>query len=465
MTQNAVSEQNAALASTAQPQTESIQLAPPAVDASPSLAANLTNDEDKIACMVAHAIQAQHSLVNTSKKKLRARVPAITAALGGEKAPGHQFFTNTHALSMDAWLRLLHRFDSKPGSNLPGLSLMDTALVPLTRLTFTKKIQPDALIKAMLMTLAHKGALQGVSVDKIFDLVAACVPLSKKAKASSPIDQLLQNVVLQMHVESLPYHGLLELALPLIARYARMDSILKLLNKMEHHNLPLHDRAFIDKLVEEKISLAQSPNTNLTEKRRQQNIYNLRICNFIQILMTRMHTSVPEKEEKLKQIEAHRQFQHILNRAKEKRALPLVYQNLSADMSPEQRTELVHQLARHYSLDKSHSYLAAWRTMYFLYRYLLLFSLPIGPLFAQAVVQASLVRPLAEKRFVSARRLIWVCQLVAKVEGDDAAREVEKRFWLSRGQVINYAKHAYVSAGGRRQDKAHIGTMKKLGLV
>jgi predicted RNA binding protein YcfA (HicA-like mRNA interferase family) len=103
--------------------------------------------------------------------------------------------------------------------------------------------------------------------------------------------------------------------------------------------------------------------------------------------------------------------------------------------------------------------------MYYLYKYLQTYSLPMGPLFSKAIVRISIVRPLSENQFVSARRLIWVCHVVARVEGEDVVRKLEKDFWEWRGDLIKHAKSVYVGVGGHPQDKAHIGTMKRLGLI
>jgi hypothetical protein len=101
----------------------------------------------------------------------------------------------------------------------------------------------------------------------------------------------------------------------------------------------------------------------------------------------------------------------------------------------------------------------------YLYRHLREHALPIGPLFTKAIVRICIIRPLVEHRFVPAKRLIWVCKLVSSVEGEEVAKQIESLFWHWRGDLIRHAKTAYIGAGGDRQNKAHVGTMKKLGLT
>jgi len=72
---------------------------------------------------------------------------------------------------------------------------------------------------------------------------------------------------------------------------------------------------------------------------------------------------------------------------------------------------------------------------------------------------------MMEHRFVSARRLIWVCQLVARVEGEKVARQIEGAFHRWRGDLIKHAKEVHDAAGGDRGAKANVGRLKQLNLL
>jgi hypothetical protein len=72
---------------------------------------------------------------------------------------------------------------------------------------------------------------------------------------------------------------------------------------------------------------------------------------------------------------------------------------------------------------------------------------------------------MMEHRFISARRLIWVCQLVARVEGVSVAKQIENLFWRWRGDVIAHAKQVHVAARGDRKAKAMVSVLKQLNML
>jgi hypothetical protein len=51
------------------------------------------------------------------------------------------------------------------------------------------------------------------------------------------------------------------------------------------------------------------------------------------------------------------------------------------------------------------------------------------------------------------------------VEGDAVAAQVEAEFYRQRGEIIRRAKEAYIGVRGSKHNKAHIGTMKRLGMI
>lgn len=159
---------------------------------------------------------------------------------------------------------------------------------------------------------------------------------------------------------------------------------------------------------------------------------------------------------------ARRQFKRILDMAADGHALPLHIRCESVETLMKQRTEIIHQIAHQYSIDYTRSYLQNWRSIYYLYRYLKYYKLPIGPLFTKAVVRVCLTQPMTQNRFVSARRLTWVCELVARVQGEAVAKNIEYVFWTWRGNLIQQAKKTSDDSGG--SGPARISTMKRLGI-
>jgi hypothetical protein len=67
---------------------------------------------------------------------------------------------------------------------------------------------------------------------------------------------------------------------------------------------------------------------------------------------------------------------------------------------------------------------------------------------------------MTENRFVSSRRMAWVCGLVASVEGEKTARKIESQFWQQRGMLIDHSKRRWRGLGG--DGKTHINTLNKI---
>jgi hypothetical protein len=114
-------------------------------------------------------------------------------------------------------------------------------------------------------------------------------------------------------------------------------------------------------------------------------------------------------------------------------------------------------------MDRTRSIEQNWRSLRYLYMYLDIHELPIQPLFTKAIVSVCITRPLAENRFVSQKKAVWVCKLVAKVEGEIVARQLEQYFWAWRGDLILEAKKALVQLGV--YDDARVSIMERLKLL
>jgi hypothetical protein len=59
--------------------------------------------------------------------------------------------------------------------------------------------------------------------------------------------------------------------------------------------------------------------------------------------------------------------------------------------------------------------------------------------------------------------MTWVCEMVAKAEGEEVARKIEHEFLIWRGKHIAYAKKTGDGLGG--YGEVHVNTLKRLGLL
>ncbi|KAF2033339.1 hypothetical protein EK21DRAFT_58964, partial [Setomelanomma holmii] len=366
------------------------------------------------------------------------------------------------------WLQLLCKLDA--GSSLPHVSAMDAALHSIARHVFAEAKEVHGrfhiLMSGLLLKVAQTTAQRHIAERTIPDMLASLDHASEQYAPMS-VELVVGTVVSLLQRHDLPYEPLVGIILHAFPRSSRLETLLTLLKVLDKKRLALVDTTLLQYSIDERVTAlrSQSEAPVLTEKRRQHYAFQLRVCQNIGSLLSRISSTPVFLLPELEALQAQRQFDHILVQAEAAHALPLVYRNVMSNLTIQTRVNLIHQLAHQYSIDNTRSQRQAWRAMYYLYKYLQRYSLPMGPLFTKALVNISLVRGLSENQFVSARRLIWVCHVVARVEGEDVARKIEKDFWEWRGDLIKHAKSVYVSVGGGRQDKAHIGTMNKLGLL
>jgi hypothetical protein len=280
-----------------------------------------------------------------------------------------------------------------------------------------------------------------------------------------PFNELAGMLLSRMRNDGLPYRTLAEKTINALAQHAGLGSTLSFLNILDRQKVTVSDTQLLDGVIKERIIHANNEAFTRSATKRQHNAFTLQTCQRIVEVLSRISITNKAATLDLVTLQAQRQFQHILDRAHADHALPLKYRNMTADLLIQQRVFLIHQLAHQYSTDSTRSCRQASRSIYYLYKYLLYNSHPIGPLFTKAVVRTAIIRPLSQNHFVSARRLIWVCHLVARVEGEAAAKKIEYNFWLWRGDLIKHAKSVYIGVGGDRAEKAYIGTMKRLNLI
>ncbi|KAJ4365579.1 hypothetical protein N0V83_008199 [Neocucurbitaria cava] len=415
------------------------------------------------------------------RQNLVAVVPSITFSLAkameSKTRPSNLMYTNRFS----TWLQLLHGLDTNNSSSgRPASSMVDDAIATIAKHVFVHRLPAtircrwDTLLKSMILKLTQQDASYTPLGDRLLHLVDSSAILAREQEGSLTLERWLGAILSRMQQASLPYDELTKMMVTLLVQHENMGLVLRFLGVMDEHMLKISDASALFWLIRKKVAiLRQPPTISQTETERQHNAFLLTTCERIRQVLNRISspagvgsfTANAKQTQELQALQAQRQFLNILDRAQAALVLPLAYRDLTANIPLDKRTALIHQLAHQYSLDITRSRLQAWRSLYYLYRYLQKQSLPIGPLFTKAVVRVAIIRPLSENRFISVRRLIWVCRLVAKVEGEDVARNVESNFWHWRGNLIRHAKNVYVSAGGDKRDKAHVNTMKKLGLI
>ncbi|PSN62630.1 hypothetical protein BS50DRAFT_124847 [Corynespora cassiicola Philippines] len=378
-----------------------------------------------------------------------------------------------HIQCLKAWVNVLTKFDAEFSDGvgtIPGLCAETCAELAVLdmHLSFTSRPLREQGVQAMvfliLSRVAHHRSLEGISkrhLQRVFqDYRTSVAGMHKWGK---DLDLRLIELMKFMKEKGLPNHGVAELSVRLIHKRHGLGAVLKFLRRLHQGGVKSSDVAFLKTFMHQTIEHTRSSAVTGLEAQH----YAFAVHAFQEIRTFKLHDTVEMANVLSNQFlgheHAHRQFQHILDRAKAEHALPLPYRNLTADTTMNNRVKLIHQLAHQYSLDNTRSFRENWRSIYFLYKYLYENCLPVGPLFTRALVKVCIDQPLSQKYFVSSRRLIWLCKLISKTDGVDAARAVEHKFWVQRGQLIEFALKRYRDAGG--MGKVHVSTVRRLGLL
>lgn len=393
---------------------------------------------------------AERALSYMPRHQLLGVVPAITLRLAKSTTGKHNCQEQVNARNMDTWLQLVHQVDVKGDT---GKQLLDAALNSLAGTLGVYRewtpfpTSPKYFVRAVLLR-------QGLDFQ---------VPFA--AETLPRVQNVFADVLAQLQARPDAYTAFLDLALPLVARHAGLTILLRCIRTMEEKELPLSTQMKFEPVIAHELAELQLPTADLSETQVQKRAFALQACEKLINALSRVGYALPAMTEEVAELSGIRRFDNVLVHARANHALPIACRDATTDLPLMERVVLVHQLAHHYSQDTTRTQRAAWRSVYYLYKYLHTSSLPLGPLFTKAVVHVSITRPLMENRFVSARRLIWVCHLVARVEGDEVAARLENTFYTRRGDLISRAKQTHVGAGGSKQSKAHVGTMKRLGLI
>ncbi|CAE7209886.1 hypothetical protein P3342_011950 [Pyrenophora teres f. teres] len=387
---------------------------------------------------------------------------------------GHFMSGASHRAHLSIWLTLLETLDARTDTH--HANYLISAVRVLAKHIFLSTTSGDmsarVLLIASVFQLTHKTPSLSDSRETMLRLIYDFEPpmLGQKEKLGLEFEETLALILAHMKKTTPFYTPIINVVANLYAEHAQLHHVYHFLNALDQQELTLDNASTIQARVKKQVASLPEDTASLTERQSQLYAFRLRTCqNILDLLPSLtgedMATALQDTETTISALQAYREFTVILDRAAESNALPKAYATLTADIPSSQRTALIHQLAHHYSLATTRSHRETWRSIYYLYVFLETQSLPIGPLFTKAVVRSSIIRPLMEHRFVSARRLIWVCNLVARVEGEHVAKQVENNYWLWRGDLIKYAKDVHNKAGGDVKAKASISKLKGIGLI
>lgn len=399
------------------------------------------------------------------RERLEQLVPPVTLSLANAVARKTSLSGETYRDRLSAWLTVLEGLGARPHQP----AFLDTAIAVITKHVFTSRAPGRMRAQLLLHALTFRLADQRADValrESMLQVIYSSTPPACVEQKPLGFDAILGLIFARMQRAALPHTAMINMTVHLLLRHGDLHSLYSFLSVLKEQGLTLLDTSSVRCLATKTLaSLQQQPTTSADEEAtRQRHAFTLRICQAILDLLDQGNPKSTAQTHALA-LRARQEFSHILTRARQTHALPLIYTNTAPDISSPQRTILIHQLAHHYSLGTTRSQRETWRAIYYLYAYLETHNLPIGPLFTKAVVRAAIIRPLMERRFVSARRLIWVCRLVARVEGEAVARRVEDGFWIWRGELILHAKRVKDGSGGDVRVKAGVGRLKGLGLL
>jgi len=442
-----------------------------------SLLADFDDAEQVIMLMIARAPHnylhaVEEILFFLPEERLQSLVPSVTLSLiqGVRKT---RLSAETYWHRARAWMTVLGNLDARFDATCSNSTYIQIAFTEVAEYVFKSERTGTKRPLLLLYALAFRTAQQpgyGEYKDSWLQCVHAYAASAPEQQGTLRMEDEVVKVFEHMRTASIRYGPMMSMAVHTFTSHASLRSLRRFQYLVQKYRFPLHNiKAIQTRLAAELPTLRHQPNLQ-TLQEREQHASTLRACQYISDSLNKfagpdISTTLVSDQEEMGTLQARREFVAILDRASDYHALPPAYADLTADIPFSQRTALVHQLAHHYSIATTRSHTATWRSMYQLYNYLESHSLPIGPLFTKAVVRAAIIRPMMEHRFISARRLIWVCQLVARVEGEKVARQIEGAFHRWRGGLIKHAKEVHDAAGGDRGAKAMVGRLKQLNLL
>jgi hypothetical protein len=371
----------------------------------------------------------------------------------------------------ESWMRVLRVLDARVATAPENITTLDLAVKSLAADgvhllvvgRYLMYLPPELLVKALLHWLPYQESMYGIEPKQREEFVTLYrIHLRTNGKLLVSRNEMLARLLARMQQHGLPNHEMANLIIKLVYRHKGIRSVLDMLRRLKRKGVGLSDTEFLYEFLG-KLEPGTRATQASTSLYGHDDAFTLHAAQSIRRLELDENVTDRKLDKKLVSWQSRRQFKHIMQGARDARLLPLVYRKLDVDALMNIRADIIHQIAYQYSLERSRTSQQNWRSIYYLYKYLHDNELPIGPLFTNAVMRVCIIQPLSEKRFVSARRLTWVCQMIAPVEGVDVAKKIEHIFGVWRGDLIQHAKRTLYASGG--MGKAHVSTMKKLGLL
>ncbi|KAF9731235.1 hypothetical protein PMIN06_012083 [Paraphaeosphaeria minitans] len=357
------------------------------------------------------------------------------------------------------WFKLLYRLHMRRNDSIEQQSVLyQFALRTFVCAHFEHRYPASSLIAGLLYGLLKHDSFAGNLKLGLFDWIESYVLfLAQQDQKKASLNGMLAKLMSDLENHSLPNHGVLELMIPHINEYKSFHSVSNLLERLKKSGTKLSNTKFLDTYVDqvqEEVS-KQHDSSRLG--------YNANAFQRFVNAHRALDVMTVEPKTRITELQSRRFFNHILARADDAYIVPLAYRNLTPDIPNEVQADLIHQFAHQYALDRTRSCQQNWRAIRYLYLYMKIQELPMQPLFTRTIVGVCITRPLSENKFVAQKKAIWVCRLVAQVEGVEAARRVEQYFWAWRGDLILQAKRDLIELG--QYDWAHVSTMERLKLL
>ncbi|KAF2121917.1 hypothetical protein BDV96DRAFT_133826 [Lophiotrema nucula] len=408
-----------------------------------------------------HLVQQAAVLFNSiPQQMLHASIERVTCGLVQERISSASLLPE-HTAKLKSWLRLMKYLDQKLGIEHETAKWTQITLECLAnegmRLADIGSIlahtSPTLEVRYLLHVLPYHKTIRGTHALEAHMFIRDHGEYFRSLKGG-PVLQFAE-LLHELHKASIPNHGIAELIFDRIAQFRNSHIAMgSLLRRLNYKGCKLSNVDHLYAKLTEILENMHPTQSNIHFIRRLQQVSEDLLAKTSRIRPT---TALGSRETK--------SLARTIRRAQSMHHLPPVYASKSIMELQMMDDELCHQLAHQYSLDYTRSCREIWRSMYLLYKHLILSASPMKPLFTRALVRVAIMRPFLENRFVSSRRLVWVCQIVARVEGEHVATKVEHVFEAWRGELIKYAKKKFVEAGGDPREKAHVNTMKRLGLI
>lgn len=385
----------------------------------------------------------------------------VSACFTRPKAPMDNQSGWKNISNIGMWFKILYRLDIRRDAGTgtdTQTSLRQFAFGKLVRAHYAQRYPASTVIPALLYCLLGHESFSGESSLDLSRFIEQHTPFyARKDHRTKSLNQMLTQLISELASQSLPNHGVLELMIPYIDKYKRFASVSDLLAEIHKSGTQLSNFSFVESYTDQiRKQVEKKSNPSCLGR-------DLALLEKLVSAQIALGASSIESKAVVSELKSRRFFNHILDRANDAGIVPLAYRKLTPDILKEAQGDLIHQFAYQYALDRTRSYQQNWRSIRYLHLYLKREELFIRPMFTRALVSVCITRPLSENRFVPRMMVVWLCKLVADVEGQDVARQLEKFFWVTKGHLITQAKRDLERLGSA--DRAHVNTMKRLMLL